>query len=77
MTLSVDVPEGLEKEMEKEVERGRYKSKSELMRDAIRRLLEQQRVDEKISREMQKRLETAREESETIPHSELDEHLTT
>ena len=74
MAVSVDVPEGLEKEMEEEVRKGRYKSKSELMRDAIRRLLEKQRVDEKISVEMQERLDEARE-SEKVSHSKAKKEL--
>ncbi|QGA80650.1 ribbon-helix-helix domain-containing protein [Candidatus Nanohalobium constans] len=41
MTLTVDVPDGLEKEIDSEVEKGRYQNKSELVRDAIRRLLEE------------------------------------
>lgn len=72
MAVSVDVPEGLEKEIESEVERGRYNSKSELIRDAIRRLLEQQRVEETMSREMQKRINQARKKDKTIPNEELD-----
>jgi putative addiction module CopG family antidote len=74
MAVSVDVPEGLEKEMEEEVRKGRYKSKSELMRDAIRRLLEKQRVDEKISVEMQERLDEARE-SGKVSHSKAKKEL--
>jgi len=47
MVLTVDVPDGLEEEIEVEVERGRYQNKSELVRDAIRRLLEERnRVEE-------------------------------
>lgn len=75
MTVSVDVPEGLEREIENEVEKGRYNSKSELIRDAIRRLLEQQRVEETLSREMQRRINQARSEDQTLPHGELDQHL--
>lgn len=71
MVISVDMPDGLEREVEDEVDRGRYKSKSELVRDAIRRLLEKQRVDERLSEEMQKRLDDARESEKRIPHSEI------
>lgn len=74
MAVSVDVPEGLEKEMEEEVRKGRYKSKSELMRDAIRRVLEKQRVDEKISAEMQERLDEA-QGSEKVSHSKAKKEL--
>ena len=41
MVLTVDVPNGLQKEIDSEVEKGRYQNKSELVRDAIRRLLEE------------------------------------
>lgn len=40
MPVSVDVPEGLKRAMEAEIEKGHYNSRSELIRDAIRRLLE-------------------------------------
>lgn len=46
MTLTVDLPEGLEREIDSEVEKGRYQNKSELVRDAIRRLLEERRLRE-------------------------------
>ena len=41
-TKSVDFPAGLENEIEREVERGRYQSRSELVRDAVRHLLDEQ-----------------------------------
>jgi Arc/MetJ-type ribon-helix-helix transcriptional regulator len=41
VVLTVDVPDGLEREIEEEVGRDRYQNKSELVRDAIRRLLEE------------------------------------
>jgi putative addiction module CopG family antidote len=41
MTMSVDLPEGLEREIDSEVGKGRYKSKSEFIRDAVRRLLDE------------------------------------
>jgi len=48
MVLSVDVPDGLEREIDSEVEKGRYQNKSELVRDAIRRLLEERNEVERV-----------------------------
>jgi putative addiction module CopG family antidote len=64
MTLTVDLPEGLEREIDSEVEKGRYQNKSELVRDAIRRLLEEREKVErkKISEEVMKEIRDAREE---------------
>jgi putative addiction module CopG family antidote len=73
MAISVDVPQGLEEDIESEVEKGRYKSKSELIRDAVRRLLEES-VERKISQEVQKRIDQARKERK-IPDENLDEEL--
>lgn len=36
MAVSADLPEELERFMQEEIERGRYNSKSELLRDALR-----------------------------------------
>jgi Arc/MetJ-type ribon-helix-helix transcriptional regulator len=53
MVLTVDVPDGLEQEIEEEVGRGRHQNKSELVRDAIRRLLEEhEKVDRKRGSQM-------------------------
>ena len=62
MTMSVDLPEGLEREIDSEVDKGRYKSKSEFIRDAVRRLLdERNKVEYKqLSVEAQKRIDKAR-----------------
>lgn len=46
MTLTVEMPDGLEREVDTEVEKGRYQNKSELVRDTIRRLLEKREVVE-------------------------------
>jgi len=48
MVLTVDVPDGLEREIDSEVEKGRYQNKSELVRDAIRRLLEERNEVERV-----------------------------
>lgn len=65
MTLTVDVPEGLKREINSEVEKGRYQNKSELVRDAIRRLLEERdKVErERISEEVMKDIRAARDQS--------------
>jgi len=53
MVLTVDVPDGLEQEIEEEVGRGMNQNKSELVRDAIRRLLEEhEKVDRKRGSQM-------------------------
>lgn len=63
MAVSAEIPEGLKKEMDKEVERGHYTSQSELIRDAIRRLIEQKHtVDESLSKETIKEIREAREQ---------------
>jgi len=41
MATSVDLPDGLEKALTSELEEGIYKNKSEVIRDAVRRLLEE------------------------------------
>jgi putative addiction module CopG family antidote len=69
MTLTVDLPEGLEREIDSEDEKGRYQNKSELVRDAIRRLLEERdKVERKhISEEVMEEIREARnEESYTL-----------
>jgi putative addiction module CopG family antidote len=64
MTLTVDVPDGLQEEIDSEVEKGRYQNKSELVRDAIRRLLEERnKVERKqISEEVMEEIRQARDE---------------
>jgi putative addiction module CopG family antidote len=64
MTLTVDVPGGLQREIESEVEKGRYQNKSELVRDAIRRLLEERdKVERKqISEEVMEEIREARDQ---------------
>lgn len=66
VVLTVDVPDGLEQEIEEEVGRGRYQNKSELVRDAIRRLLEErEKVDRKrISDDVMNRIRRASEQNE-------------
>jgi putative addiction module CopG family antidote len=75
MVLTVDVPDGLEQEIEEEVGRGRYQNKSELVRDAIRRLLEKrEKVDRKrISDDVMNRIRRAREQHEAHRLQEVKE----
>ncbi len=77
MTMSVDLPEGLEREIDSEVGEGRYKSKSEFIRDAIRRLLDERDKIEhkKLSLEAQKRIAEARETDEEYSPEEIKEEL--
>lgn len=66
MATSVDLPSGLENAVEAEMERGRYRSKSELIRDAIRRLLREEGMleDRELSEEVVERVKDARETPE-------------
>lgn len=73
MAVSVDLPSGLEKEIDDEVGKGRYKSKSELIRDAVRRLLdEREKIEHKrISVEAQERINEARESGKEFSPEEV------
>ncbi len=73
MTMSVDLPEGLEKEINSEVGKGRYKSKSEFIRDAVRRLLdERNKIDHKrLSVEAQEQIDKARESGKEYSPEDL------
>jgi len=48
MAVSTDLPEKLERFVNEEVERGRYNSKSELLRDALRLKMANRELDTKI-----------------------------
>lgn len=67
MTLTVDVPDGLQREIDSEVEKGRYQNKSELVRDAIRRLLEKREkveraeMNEEYAEEIKRRMKQVEE----------------
>jgi len=67
MVLTVDVPDGLEREIDSEVEKGRYQNKSELVRDAIRRLLEERNeieraeMSKEYAEEIKKRMKQVEE----------------
>lgn len=67
MVLTVDVPDGLQKEIDSEVEKGRYQNKSELVRDAIRRLLEERNeveraeLDKEFTEEIKRRMKQVKE----------------
>jgi len=75
--MSVDLPEGLEREIDSEVGKGRYKSKSEFIRDAVRRLLdERNKIDHKhLSAEAQRRIDEARETDEEYSSEEVKNEL--
>jgi putative addiction module CopG family antidote len=75
MVLTVDVPDGLEQEIEEEVGRGRHQNKSELVRDAIRRLLEKrEKVDRKrISDDVMNRIRRGRKQDEAYRLQEVKE----
>lgn len=77
MTTSVDLPEGLEREIDSEVDKGRYKSKSEFIRDAVRRLLdERDKIEYKqLSVEAQERIDKAREAEEEYSAEEVKKQL--
>jgi|APHM01.1.fsa_nt_gi Predicted transcriptional regulators containing the CopG/Arc/MetJ DNA-binding domain and a metal-binding domain len=77
MVVSVDLPEGLEKEIDEEVGKGMYKSKSELIRDAVRRLLEERNRIEpiKLSVNAQENIESARESDREYSPKEVREAL--
>jgi len=57
---SVDIPGGLKRAIDEEVQEGIYKNKSELIRDAIRKLLEEKgkienrRLSEKSVRDIKR-----------------------
>lgn len=62
-TTSVDIPEGLREEIDREVEEGNYTSQSEVIRDAIRRLIQERNtVDEDLSEKVVKEIQEAREQ---------------
>lgn len=64
-TTSVDIPDGLREEMDREIEKGNYKSQSELIRDAIRRLIEEKNtVDEELSEKVKEEIEKARKQED-------------
>lgn len=77
MAVSVDLPEGLEREIDEEVSNGRYKSKSELIRDAIRRLLEERNKVEhrKISEKAQRGIDKGRDSGKEFSAEEVREAL--
>lgn len=64
MPVSAEIPAALEEEIEKEVERGGYTSKSEVIRDAVRRLIEQKNRERGrvMSEEMEEKVRAAREQ---------------
>lgn len=72
--ISADVPEGLLEDIRKEVETGRYQSQSELIRDAIRRLMEQRySTDEELPDNVIESIERAREQDDAGPIEALIE----
>lgn len=79
MAISADLPDDLEKRIEDEVDSGRYQSKSEFLRDAIRlKLLESDlelRVISDDTRETLKDRVRKADESEKYTAEELREEL--
>lgn len=72
--ISADVPEGLLEDIRKEVETGRYQSQSELIRDAIRRLMEERySTDEELPDNVIESIERAREQDDAGPIEALIE----
>lgn len=70
-TKSVDFPSGLEAEIQREVDRGRYQSRSELVRDAVRRLLDDRvRLSAREAAELDRR-RTA--DTDSIPHEQVED----
>jgi putative addiction module CopG family antidote len=74
---SVDIPAGLEETMKREVDRGHYQSESELMRDAIRRLMEDRhKVDEALAAAVKTSIECARGQEDAGDVTDLiEDHL--
>ncbi len=72
-TTTVDIPEALENGIERELERGKYASKSELIRAAIRAFLEQEDmiVERTLSEKAKARIEEAREQDDSVSHREV------
>jgi Arc/MetJ-type ribon-helix-helix transcriptional regulator len=72
-TITAKIPEKLSREMEKLMKRRGYSSQSELLRDAIRRMMEPE-LDERILRE----IVIAREQikrGKTVPLEEIERKL--
>lgn len=55
-TTSVEIPDVLKKKIEEKVEKGEYTSNSDLIRHAVRRLLEEESLSPKAIVELDKRL---------------------
>lgn len=74
---SVNLPEGLEEELDKRLERGDYQNASEYIREAIRQKLEQdtQLHPEEIQRIMNVRERERKGEQEWISKDEMLERL--
>lgn len=64
MVMSVDMPEALEQALDREVNEGIYSNKSEAVRDAVRRMLEERgKLDPNtLSRKAVEEIKKAREE---------------
>ena len=75
MATSVDFPKGLKKALDEELERGYYASKSDLIRDAVRRLLESKGVvqEVRLSGEARDSIEKARESNDNYTQKEIRE----
>lgn len=75
MATSVDLPEGLEEALDSELDRGYYASKSDLIRDAIRKLLEERGVVETktLSEEASQSIQRARDSEPRYTLEEIKE----
>ncbi len=73
MATSVDIPDGLEQGIEAELAKGTYTSKSELIRDAIRRLLEEDGMigERRLSKQAREGIDAARKSNTTVPHEDV------
>lgn len=70
--LNVKVPDEQKKVLEELAERGRYPSKSEYVREALRDKIER---DLRLSEEVQERIEEARASGERVSYEEVKEDI--
>jgi len=79
MATSVDIPEGLRKWMQEEIEEGLYNSQSELIRDALRTLRRAERGlparREPLTENEREMIRESLEEGGRTPHEEVKKEL--
>lgn len=61
-TTSVEIPDLLKEKIEEKVERGEYTSNSDLIRHAVRKLLEEESLSPQAITELNKRLDYEKED---------------